>query len=148
MTMCKKRMGCVGVIVTTLWPAMDTERRLTYKNLLLKAQLGPAGPAANFHFTRDAFAFKTSCFESRFLLLNTGLSGRTTAPSEHSFGLGWISWFVEGVFQRRTSAMCSLWSLLLSQGKWGRWTACPQGTESPSPAALIRLLGSLPLKTK
>lgn len=50
--MCKKRMGCVGVIVTTLWPAMDTERRLIYKNLLLKAQLGLAGPAANFHFTR------------------------------------------------------------------------------------------------
>lgn len=86
--MCKKRVGCVGVFVTILWSAMGTERRLTYKNPLLKAQRGPAGPAANFHFTRNAFTFKTSCFESRFLLLYTGLSGRTTAPSVHSFGLG------------------------------------------------------------
>lgn len=44
--------------------------------------------------------------------------------------------------------MWSLWSLLLFEGKWDRRTACPQGAESLSPAALIRQLGSLPLKTK
>lgn len=87
-TMCKKCVGCMYVLVTMLWPVMCTEWRLTYKNQLLKAQRGTAGPTANFHFTRDAFTFKTSCFESRFLLLNMGLSSRNTAPSVHSFGLG------------------------------------------------------------
>lgn len=80
--------GCVGVLVTMLWPAMCTERRLTYKNSLPKAQLGPAGLAANFHFTWEAFNFKTSRFESKFLLLIMGLSSMTTAPSTHSFSLG------------------------------------------------------------
>lgn len=82
-------MGCVGVLVTMLWPDTCPEKGLTYKNPLLKAQLGIARTEANFHFIRDAFTFKTSCFESRFLLLNMGLSGGTTAPALYSFGRGY-----------------------------------------------------------
>lgn len=36
-TICKKCVGCVDVLVTMLWPVMCTEWRLTYKNQLLKA---------------------------------------------------------------------------------------------------------------
>lgn len=43
---------------------------------------------ANFHFTLDVFTFRASCSESRFLLLNMGLSGRTTASSVHPLDLG------------------------------------------------------------
>lgn len=130
-TMCKKFVGCVGIHHHAL--ASHVQRMEA--DLQEAAPESPAGPAANFHFTRDTFSFKTSCFESRFLLLNMGVSSRTTAPSVHSFGLGWISWFVERVFQRRTSAMWSLWSLLLFEGKWGRWTAWPQGAESQLPSS-------------
>lgn len=85
-TICKKHTGCVGVPVTMLWQDTCPEKGLTYKNPLLKAQLGPARTEANFHFIQDAFTFKTSCFESRFLLLNMGLSSGTTAPALYSFG--------------------------------------------------------------
>lgn len=37
-TMCKKCVGCVDMLVTMLQPVMCTEWRLTYKNQLLKAQ--------------------------------------------------------------------------------------------------------------
>lgn len=56
---------------------------------------GPARLAANFHFTWNVFTFRASCSESRFLLLNVGLSRKTTVPSMHPLGLGcsgfWLS---------------------------------------------------------
>jgi hypothetical protein len=42
-TISKLHKGCVGVLVPMQWPAMCTGKRLTYKNLLLKAQLSQAG---------------------------------------------------------------------------------------------------------
>lgn len=96
-TICKEHTGCVGVLVTMLWQTMCMKKRLTYKNLLLKAQLSLARTTANFHFIWDAFTFKTSCFESRFLLLNMGLSSRTTAHFVCSFGLGYPGFLRESL---------------------------------------------------
>lgn len=121
-------MGCVGVLVTRLWPDTCPEKGLTYKNPLLKAQLGTARTEANFHFIRDAFTFKTSCFESRFLLLNMGLSGGTTAPALYSFGRGYpdlLRKSSEGA--RRPCGASGVFFSAKVSGADGQ-TACPLGS--------------------
>ena len=68
--------------------ALANHRHLKEGDLQELAPESPAKSEANFHFPLDIFTFGTSCSESRFLLLNMGLSRRTTAPSVHPLDLG------------------------------------------------------------